>query len=108
MPHEYFDRFSEIAKKFQGPIGEIVKLNLETMQKFSYLRPDEVLNNKNPEELISKQIEITFNNMHQLLDYWQDLLLIGERTTRDYLQQSREVVKDAQRKAQDLGKNKSK
>lgn len=108
MQHEYYERISDMAKNFQGPLGDIVKLNLETIQKFSYVKPDEIMNSKNPEKLISKQIEVAFDNMHTVIDYWQNILLIGEETSRNYLNQAQNIVEEAKSKAQNVGKGKKK
>lgn len=97
MPQEQFERFSDMAKKFQGPMQELMKLNIETLQNVSYIKPDEVLNSNNPENLLSKQIDVMFGNLHKALDYWQEVLDIGERTAQSYFEEARNVVDKSQK-----------
>lgn len=102
MPREYFDRFSDMARKFQGPMQELMRLNIETLQNVTYLKPDELLNIKNPENLLSKQVDIMFGNLHKSLDYWQNVLTIGERTAHSYFEEARNVVNQSRN---DINKN---
>jgi hypothetical protein len=80
MAEEYFERWSEMAKKMQEPLQAMAELNIKTMQGLSYLKPDELTNVKKPEELLEKQIHLAVENGHKALDYLQKSFQIIEKT----------------------------
>jgi hypothetical protein len=74
-----FENLTEMGKKMQAPFQAIAELNVKTLQGFTYLKPDELIKLKKPEELLEKQISLAVENGHKALDYWQKSFEIYER-----------------------------
>lgn len=89
MNQEYFERFSDMAKKAQEPFRELAELNVKTMQEMTYLKPEELVGVKKPEELLEKQIELAVANGHKALDYMQKSFQIMEKAMLCLLQETK-------------------
>lgn len=69
MNQEYFQKWTEMAKRTQKPFQAITQLNMKTLQNFSYIKPEDLASIKKPQELLEKQVEIAIENGHKTLDY---------------------------------------
>ncbi len=74
-----FIRWSELVNKVQQPFQSIVQLNVKTLERFTYLKPDDLTQLKNPEEFLEKQISMAVANGHLVLDYIQKSFQIMEQ-----------------------------
>lgn len=74
-----FEKWSEPVKKGQDFFQVITTLNIKTLEGFTYLKPENLANLKNPEELLEKQMSIAFDNGHKVLDYIQKSFQIMEK-----------------------------
>lgn len=91
MNQEYFEKWSELAKKAQENFQAIAKLNVETLQGLA-IKPEELANLKKPEELLEKQINLAVENGHKALNYMQKSFEIFEQSMQS-------VVKEVKNKA---------
>lgn len=80
MNQASFEKLSGIAKKMQEPFQAIAELNVRTLQGMSYLKPDELMHCKKPEELIEKQVGLFIENGHKALDYMHKSFQIMEKS----------------------------
>jgi hypothetical protein len=74
-----FEKWRETFNKSQEPFHELTVLNIKTLEGLTYLKPENLANFKNPEELLDKQINIAFENAHKILDHMQQSCLIIEK-----------------------------
>lgn len=79
MNQEYFSHWSDMAKKAQGPVGDMLRLNVETARSMKYLKPEEFAHVRKPEEFLEKQVELAIENGHKALDYFQKSFYILEK-----------------------------
>ncbi len=79
MNQEYFEKLSNIAKKAQEPFQAMTKLNAETLQSFTYMKPEDFSKITKPEEYLEKQLELIVANGHKALDYIQKMTQIYEK-----------------------------
>lgn len=98
MNQEYFERYTELAKKAQEPLKEMAELNIKTMQSFSYIKPDELTDVKKPEQLLEKQIQLAVENGHKALDYMQKSFQIYEKAMLSFLSEAKKAEKTATKK----------
>jgi hypothetical protein len=98
MNQEYFEKFSDMAKKAQEPLQQIAELNVKTIQSFSYIKPDEFANVKRPEELLEKQVGLAVANGHKALDYLQKSFQIIEKAMLSFVQESKNELKKAEKR----------
>ncbi|MCC5791758.1 MAG: phasin family protein [Legionellaceae bacterium] len=97
MNQEYLEKWSEIAKNAQQPFQEIAELNVKTIQSLSFVKPEEMVNLKKPEEFAEKNLNVMIENSHKLLDYMQKAFKIFEKTMAS-------ALKEAQKKADEVKK----
>ena len=94
MNHEYFEKFSDMAKKAQEPLQDLVELNIKTAQSVAYLKPEELAKIKKPEELFEKQVELAVENSKKALDYLEKSMKIMEKSMHVALDESKKAAKD--------------
>lgn len=83
------EKWSGMVKNAQAPFQAIAELNVKTLQGFTYLKPEDLANLKNPEEVLEKQFSIAVENSHKALDYMQKAFLIMEKTMLSSVQEVR-------------------
>jgi len=83
------DQWSEPFKKVQESFQALTMLNMQTLQSFYYLKPENLANFKNPEELLDKEINIAFENGHKALDYMQKSFLIMEKAILSFVPETK-------------------
>lgn len=91
MNQQYYDRFTDFAKKVQEPIQAITELNVKTLQGLHYLKPEELTRIK-PDELIEKQVHLAVENGHIALDYMQKSFKIVEKVMLDLVKDTKKTV----------------
>ncbi|KTD18104.1 phasin family protein [Legionella jordanis] len=79
MNQRYLEQWTKIAKNIQRPFQAMLELNLEMMEKVKYLKVEDFINIKNPEELLEKQVNFAIENGHRTLDYFQRSFEIFEQ-----------------------------
>lgn len=79
MNQPNFEKWSETAKKLQEPFQAMAELNIKTLQGFTYIKPEEFVGIKKPEEFLEKQINLAVENGHKALDYMQKSFQIFEK-----------------------------
>ena len=52
MNPQNFDKWTEMAKKFQEPLQALAELNVKTLQSLNYIKPEEFSSIRKPEELL--------------------------------------------------------
>lgn len=98
MNQEYFQQWTMFTKNLQQPFQSLVDLNLKTLQQFSYLKPEEMINIKKPEDFIEKQIALTLKNGQNALDYLKKSFEIMEKTllsVNDKIQETSNTLNSA-------------
>lgn len=68
-----------IPDHIQRPIQELITLNFRTLQNFSYLRPEELNNLRQPEDILQKNVAVFFENGYKTLSYFQQAFSIFEK-----------------------------
>ncbi|MCL9684342.1 hypothetical protein [Legionella maioricensis] len=102
MPNQYtqYQNMNALEKPFR----QLLDLNVKTMQSFSYIKPNELLNSNRPELVLEKNMEVMIENGHKALDYVQDMFDIMENhwlnMSRQMMRQSQETISQTQRAAQ--------
>lgn len=86
MNKEYFEKWTELAKKAQEPFQAIAELNAKTLQEFT-LKPDPLAHLKKPEELLEAQIKQAVDNGHKALEYMQKSFQIMETAMLSVVQE---------------------
>ena len=93
MNQPNFEKWNEITKKIQEPFKAIAELNVKTLQGLAYLKPEDLIKIKNPEEFIEKQMNLALENGQKALDYMQKSFQIFETTLHTVAKESQEEVK---------------
>lgn len=91
MNQAYFEKWSEMVKKVQEPIQAITELNIKTLQNLNYVKPEELLKLKKPEELLEKQLELAIDNSHKALDYMQKSFQIVEKAMVSFANEAKKA-----------------
>lgn len=60
------------------PLQKLMELNVRTMQSMSYIKPDDLLKMKKPEDLFEKNLGTFIQNTHMALNYIKDTFSILE------------------------------
>lgn len=94
MNQEYFNKFSDSARKAHEPLQAMIELNVKTLQNLTYLKPEELAGVKKPEEMLEKQIELVVANGHKALDYLQQSFQIYEKAMQSFLQATKSNLDD--------------
>jgi hypothetical protein len=94
MAFQSIEKWGEVAKKMQEPIQAIAELNMKTLQNMNYLKPDELLHAKKPEELLEKQIKLAVDNGHRAIDYMQKSFQIIEKAMVGFVQEAKKAASE--------------
>lgn len=62
------------------PVNELVALNIKTIQSFSYITPAELLNVRNPEDIVQKNMNVLIKNSNTVIEYVQDVFHLWEKS----------------------------
>ena len=89
MNQEYFEKLSNMAKKAQEPFQAMAKLNAETLQGLTYIKPEDFAKITKPEEYLKKQLELVVKNGHRALDYIQKVTKIYEKALLSLVEESK-------------------
>ncbi len=81
MLHAYFQQknMNPFADSLEKPVKELMDLNMKALQSFSYLKPNEMLLMRRPEEMMEKNLEVLIENSHTALAYMQNMFDIMEK-----------------------------
>lgn len=93
QPRYDYDKYSDIFKKIQEPMQDLVDLNMETLKSFQSYNPAEFGKFTRPDELWHKQIEMAVVNGQKTIDYMQKSLKILEKTMLSFSSELKETVK---------------
>ncbi|KTC76895.1 phasin family protein [Legionella brunensis] len=80
MNPRYLEQWTEIARHIQRPFQAMLELNVRTLKGFNFLKAEDLVNIKKPEELVEKQVNLVIENGHKALDYLQQSFAIFEQT----------------------------
>lgn len=97
MQYQNYEKWSDLAKKAQEPFQAIAELNIKTIQGLHYLKPEELAQIKNPEELIEKQVNLVIENGHKTLDYMQKSFKILENAMVGLVKEAKKNVAEAKK-----------
>lgn len=97
MQYQNYEKWSDLAKKAQEPFQAIAELNIKTIQGLHYLKPEELAQIKNPEELIEKQVNLVIENGHKTLDYMQKSFNILENAMVGLVKEAKKNVAEAKK-----------
>lgn len=92
MNSQHFDKWTEMAKKFQEPFQALAELNVKTLQSLNYIKPEEFSSIRKPEELLEKQMSMAVENSHKTLDYMQKSFQIIEKAMCCFVQEAKKTV----------------
>lgn len=67
-----------IFNHMEQPLQKLIELNVKTIQKMSYIKPDDLLNIKKPGDFLEKNMNVFIQNSHMVLNYMQDTFNILE------------------------------
>ncbi len=97
MNQEFVEKWSEIAKNAQQPFQKLAELNVKTIQGLSYVKPDDLTNIRNPEELAEKNLNVMIQNGHKLLDYMQQSFQLFEQSMVGLLKEAKKKAEEAKK-----------
>ena len=97
MQYQNYEKWSDLAKKVQEPFQAIAELNIKTIQSLHYLKPEELAQIKNPEELVEKQVNLVVENGHKALDYMQKSFKILEDAMVGLVKETKKNVAGAKK-----------
>ncbi|KTD07506.1 phasin family protein [Legionella jamestowniensis] len=100
MNQRYIEQWSEIARHIQKPFQEMLELNLTLLKEIKFLKAEDLLGIKSPEEIIEKQVNLAFENGHKALDYLRQSFVIFEQTLKPVT----ETVKNSSKSTLDTAK----
>ena len=89
MNQDYFEKISNLFKSAQEPLHAMAELNVKTLQSYAYLKPDDFIKIKKPDELLEKQLELAIENGHKALDYMQKSFQIIEKAMLSFNQENK-------------------
>ncbi|KTD06917.1 hypothetical protein [Legionella jamestowniensis] len=79
MQQDYMENWKDAFNQLQKPFREMIELNVKTLQKIAYLKPDELSHIKKPGDILEKNVDIFIQNGHRALDYMQQAFGIFEK-----------------------------
>ncbi|KTD19243.1 hypothetical protein [Legionella jordanis] len=94
MQRDYLEGLKDSFNQLQKPLQELVELNVKTFQNLSYIKPEDLSQLKNPEDLLEKNVNIFIQNSHRSLDYLQQAFHIFEKHLLSF---AHEIKKTEQR-----------
>ncbi|ASQ44831.1 phasin family protein [Legionella clemsonensis] len=100
MNQRYLEQWSEIARHIQKPFQEMFELNLALLKEIKFLKAEDLLTIKSPEEFIEKQVNLAFENGHKALNYFRQSFAIFEQTLKPIT----ETVKNSSKSTLDTAK----
>lgn len=92
------------TRTLEKPFHELMDLNAQLMQNFSFTSPTELLNS-HPEDLLEKNLLILIQNSHKTLDYMQNILQIMEDNWFNMYQMGRESSQELKDQYQRFTRN---
>lgn len=93
MNQEYLEKWTEMAKKMQEPLHDLVELNIKTLQGLSFLKPEDFTKIKSPEEIVDKQLSLAVENGHKTIDYIGQSCGIFEKALKNLVKETKKTVK---------------
>lgn len=106
MSQHNFEKWSEMAKKAQEPFQAIAELNIKALQNISYLKPEDLTQIRNPEQLLEKQVSLAIENGQKALDYMQKSLQIFEQAMQSVVKESKKASEGILKESQKVAKGK--
>lgn len=88
--NQAYENLNKTSKILQEPLEAIMNLNKETLQNFGYIKFDEFIKFKKPEELFDKQITLALENGQHALNYLQQSFNILSQATLDLIHTAKE------------------
>ncbi|CEK10417.1 hypothetical protein [Legionella hackeliae] len=79
MHQDYMENWKDTFNQLQKPFREMMELNVKTLQKMSYVKPEELSRIKKPEDILEKNVHVFIQNGHKALDYMQQAFGIFEK-----------------------------
>jgi hypothetical protein len=79
MHYDYLEDWKDAFNQLQKPFQEIVELNVKTLKKLAYIKPDELPQLKKPEDFLEKNVNVLIANGHNTLDYLEQAFHICEK-----------------------------
>ncbi|PJD93062.1 MAG: hypothetical protein CK424_03415 [Legionella sp.] len=93
QPNYDYEKYSDVFKKFQQPMQELIELNMQTVQNVQHLKPEDFTKLNKPEEFLQKQVEVALANGHKALDYMQKSFHIMERAMLSCVKEAKEEIR---------------
>ncbi|KTD22652.1 Phasin protein [Legionella lansingensis] len=101
MNQRYLEQWTEIAKHIQRPFQAMLELNVDTMRNFQFLKAEDLVDIRSPEEFLEKQVNLAIENGHHALNYFQKSFSIFEQV----LQPLTDTVKKSTKSTMDTAKS---
>lgn len=99
MNPQFFEKWTEFSKKIQEPIRALTELNIKTVQGLRYLKPEEFMDMKKPEDYLEKQMQVLIENSHKTLEHIEGSFHIMEKAMLSMVDEVKEVSQDLGTKA---------
>ena len=91
MQPELLRSMKDSFKGMQGPIPELMKLNMQMFKDFSFIQPEEWSRLKNFQDIFDKSMKVSIHNGHKMLEYFQQATEILEKS---WLSTSEQAMKN--------------
>ncbi|KTC93867.1 MULTISPECIES: hypothetical protein [Legionella] len=79
---------------------ELMKLNIKTLQSFSFIKPEDLSKLNSPTELMEKTFGIIYENGHKMLNYCEEATEIVGQTVANASNQVKENFSQAKNTAE--------
>jgi gas vesicle protein len=91
MQPEILKNMKESINRMQGPVPELMKLNMKTIKNLSFIKPEEWSSLRNPQDIFDKSMKVFVHNGHKMLEYFQEATEILEK---NWLSTSNQAMKN--------------
>lgn len=102
MKNIYFDQ-----KNFSNmgiPLQKLMELNIRVIQRSSFMKPDDLMNIKKPEDIFEKNMHMFIHNSHMALNYMKETFDILENHWLNICQHTEDSAKKAVSQASSAAK----
>lgn len=97
MQYQHYEKWNDLVKKAQEPFQAMAELNIKTIQSLHFLKPEDLAQIKNPEDLVEKQVNLAVENGHKALDYMQQSFAILENAVVGLVKETKKNVAAAKK-----------
>ncbi|KTC87493.1 MULTISPECIES: hypothetical protein [Legionella] len=93
MQPELLKNMKDSLHRMQGPVPELMELNMKTIKNLSFIKPEEWSSLRNPQDLFDKSLKMLVHNGHKMLEYFQEATEILEKNWLSNSDQAMKSIK---------------